>query len=138
MGLFKDLLLGGSNSSTPSGEKTERVSIYDHGDRKSIYDSQGHWKEDLRYNRESGRWDKLDFHGNVTGHVERNSKGDFVHRDYMERVTGVDKVDNSRKISHYDSKGNLTGYTTKDFKNDLTKHTFIKEERDIFGRIKKK
>ena len=138
MGLLKDLLLGNSNSSSSPSERTEKVSIYDHGDRKTIYDKDGHWKEDLRYNRESGRWDKLDFHGNVTGHIERDSRGDFIHTDDMERVTGIDRIDDSRKISHYDSKGNKTGYITKDFKNDLTKHTYVKEERDIFGRVKKK
>ena len=137
MGFLKDLLLGSSSNTSPR-EKSERVSVYDHGGHKSIYDSQGHWKEDLRYNRESGRWDKLDFHGNVTGHIERNSKGEMVHRDYNERITGIDRREDSRTVSHYDSKGNKTGYTTKDYNNNLTKHTYIKEERDIFGRIKKK
>ena len=138
MGLLKDLLLGSSNSSTSPREKTERVSVYDHGNYKSVYDKDGHWKEDIRYNRGSGRWDKLDFHGNVVGHIEKDSKGNILHRDYMENLTRIDRREDSRTVSHYDSKGNKTGYTTKDFKNDLTKHTYMKEERDIFGRVKNK
>ena len=129
MGFLKDLLLGSEKEKDTRKEKEERVSIRDYGDRKSVYDSKGHWVEDLRWNRETDRWDKLDLNGNVTGHVERNVSGDMVHTDYFERTTRVDKREGARTVGHYDSKGNKTGYTTKDYSNNLTKHTYLNDDK---------
>ena len=127
MGILKDIFFGSDKEKRR--EKTERVDIRDHGEYKSIYDSEGHWKGELRWNPESDRWDKLDSHGDVTGYVERNVSGDMVHKDYSERVTRVDKREDARTVSHYDSKGNKTGYTTKDYSNNLTRHTFVEDEK---------
>ena len=129
MGILKDLFFGSDKDKETRKEKTECVEIRDYGGYKSVYDSQGHWREDLRWNPESGRWDKLDSHGDVTGHIERNVRGDMVHTDFRENVTGIDKREGPRTVSHYDSKGNKTGYTTKDYSNNLTRHTYEQEKK---------
>ena len=129
MGIFKDLLLGGSNEKEDRKEKTERIDIRGTDERQDIYDSQGHFVEERRWNPRTDRWDRLDIHGDVIGHIERNSSGDMVHKDYYENVTRVDKREDSRTVAHYDSKGNKTGYTSKDYSNNLTRHTNVEEEK---------
>jgi len=125
MGLLKDLMLGsGSSGGKDRAEKKERVEVRGTRERMQIYDSQGHWKEEVVWNPGSGRWDKRDLNGNVTGHVERDVRGDFVHRDIRENVTGRDRRDSARKVSHYDRSGSPTGYTERDLSNNLTRHTY--------------
>ena len=138
MGILKDLLGLGNDKKDTRPEKSERIRVEGGDTRKSVYDSEGHWKEDLRWNPESDRWDKLDMNGNVTGHIERDALGNMRHTDYYENTVQVDKIKDFRTLEHYDSKGNKTGYTTKDYSNNLTKHTYIEEEKDIFGRTKNK
>ena len=57
----------------------------------------------------------------------------MVHKDYYENVTQVDKLEDSRTVAHYDSKGNKTGYTTKDFSNNLTRHTYSEDKKEEGG-----
>lgn len=135
MGILKDLFFGNSDKNEERKEKAERISVRGTDERREIYDKDGHWQEEHRWNPETDEWDKLDFHGNVIGHIRRDMHGDMVHTDYFNRITGVDKREDSRTVAHYDSKGNKTGYTTKDLSNNLTKHTYI-EEKDIWGRKK--
>ncbi len=127
MGILKDLFGSSSKESRP--EKTERVDVRDYGERMEVYDNQGHIKEEHRWNPHTDRWDKLDLQGNVTGHIERDSSGNTVHKDYFENVTGVDKREGSRTVAHYDSKGNKIGYTTRDYSNNLTRHTYTNETK---------
>lgn len=132
MGIFKDLLLGSSKKDDRT-ERTERMDVRGSDERREIYDSKGHWKEEHRWNPRTDRWDKLDMHGNVIGHIERDSHGNMVHRDYFENVTGVDKRDDYRTVSHYDSRGRKTGYTTKDNMNNLTRHTYTEGTKASSG-----
>ena len=132
MGLLKDIFgLGDKKEIRP--EKADRMRIDDQGNTKIVYDREGHWKEELRWNPESDRWDKLDFLGNVTGHIEKDSVGDYVHTDYYGNMTGIDKRENGRTIGHYDSKGNKTGYTSRDYNNVLTRHTYTKKKKKQDG-----
>ena len=133
MGFIKDLLGLGEEKKSTRPEKTERIRIEGGDARKTVYDSKGHWVEELRWNPETDRWDKLDLYGNVTGHIERDALGNMRHTDYFEKTVQVDRIKDSRTLEHYDSKGRKTGYTTKDYSNNLTKNTIEKEEKGIFG-----
>ncbi len=133
MGILKDILFGSDKQKEQRKEKTERVDVRGHDERREVYDSQGHWKEEHRWNPHTDRWDKLDIHGDVIGHIERDSSGNMVHKDYYENVTQVDKLEDSRTVAHYDSKGNKTGYTTKDFSNNLTRHTYSEDKKEEGG-----
>ena len=64
MGIFKDLLLG-AGKKDDRAERTERIDVRGSDERREIYDSSGHWKEEHRWNPRTDRWDKLDMHGNV-------------------------------------------------------------------------
>lgn len=123
MGILKDLLLGSDKETRP--EKTERVDIRGLGSRKEIYDKEGHITGELRWNPHTDRWDKLDTHGNVTGHIERDMHGDMVHKDCFNRITHIDRRESNGSVGHYDGKGKKTGYTTRDYSNNLTIHTYI-------------
>ena len=48
-------------------------------------------------------------------------------------MIGIDKRENGRAVAHYDNKGNKTGYTSKDYNNVLTRHTYTKKKKKKGG-----
>ena len=138
MGFLLDLLLGSRSNSDPAPEeRSERIYAYGGDDWKYICDSKGHRTGEFKWNPREDRWEKLGFNGDTVEYIERFGR-EYIHRDSCGYFTGKDVIEDSRTVSHYDRNGKKIGYITKDNFNNLTRHTYIEEKKDIFGRKKKK